>query len=44
MHILGLENIYIDHIYMLSVIICLFAYLVDAVYIQIYANGEITGG
>ena len=38
MHILGLEKIYIDHIYMGAVFICLFACLVDAIYMQMNAN------
>ena len=38
MHILGLTNIYIDHIYMFSVFIWLFECLIDAAYVQMYAN------
>ena len=37
-HILGFENIFIDHLYMFSGFICLFTYLSDAVYVQIGAN------
>ena len=38
MHILGLEYIYIDHIYIFSRFICLFSCLVDDEYMQIGAT------
>ena len=38
MHILGLETVYLAQKYIFSVIICLFAYLFCAEYMQMYAN------